>query len=196
MPRGGRALRAVRSDHVLRALAGSAAVRDRIAEACDATLALLVCLALRGLGRGGHVARLGRGLVGAPAQGDPHDKHYGGYPEAFHHRPIPSPPHSPECMEKLFGKAKRTPNRDSEGRQEGAKEPRLATSRRRKRSVEKPSALFQTVSPRTPVNRDFKRAGDLSSALLYALILCLTREPTPSRAGASPPRHWGGGWAR
>ncbi len=27
--------------------------------------------------------------------------------------------YSPECMEKLFGKAKRTPNRDSEGRQEG-----------------------------------------------------------------------------
>ncbi len=102
MPRSGRTLRAVRSDDVLRALAGSAAVRDRVAEACDATLALLVCLALRGLGRGGHVARLGRGLFGAPAQGDPHDKHHRGYPEAFHHRPIPAPPHSPECVEGAF----------------------------------------------------------------------------------------------
>lgn len=44
----------------LRALAGSVAVRDRVTEACDAILALLVVrLALRGFGRGGHVARLG-----------------------------------------------------------------------------------------------------------------------------------------
>ena len=55
-------------------------------------------------------------------------------------------------LPKLFGKAKRTSNRDSEGRQEGANEPRSAASWRRKRSVEKPSALFQTVSPRTRVN--------------------------------------------
>ena len=51
----------------LRALAGSAAVWDRVTEVCDATLTLLACLASSDLGRGGHVARLGLGLVGAPA---------------------------------------------------------------------------------------------------------------------------------
>ena len=30
-------------------------------------------------------------MVGAPAQGDPHDNHHGEYPEAFHHRPLPCP---------------------------------------------------------------------------------------------------------
>ena len=42
--------------------------------------------------------------------------------------------------------AKRTPNRDSEGLQEGTREPRSAASWRRKHPVEKPWALFQTVS--------------------------------------------------
>jgi hypothetical protein len=54
--------------------------------------------------------------------------------------------------------------------------------------------------PRIPllrcwVNRDFKRAEDRSPAPV-ALILCLSREPTPSRTGAYPSRSWWWGWAR
>ena len=45
------------------------------------------------------------------------------------------------------------------------------------------------------VNRDFKRAEDRSPAPV-ALILCLSREPTPSRTGAYPSRSWWWGWAR
>ncbi len=54
--------------------------------------------------------------------------------------------HSQTLVEKLFGKSERVANRDSEGRQEGAKEPRSAAPCRQRRTVEKRSAIFQTVS--------------------------------------------------
>src|ERR687890_1748994 len=48
--------------------------------------------------------------------------------------------------EKLFGKSDWVPNRGVEGRHDGAKEPRSATSCRQRPTVEKSSAIFQTVS--------------------------------------------------
>ena len=91
-------MRTVRSDDGLRALAGSVAVRDGVTEVCHATLALLVlCLALRSLGRGGHLARLGLGLFGAASREIPKTN----IMEGTRKRPItgPSHPHSPECVE-------------------------------------------------------------------------------------------------
>jgi hypothetical protein len=47
---------------------------------------------------------------------------------------------------KLFGKSDWVANWDSEGRQEGTKEATLAAFRRQRTTLEKPSAIFQTVS--------------------------------------------------
>ena len=69
---------------------------------------------------------------------------------------FPEPPQSevPRInLPKLFGKSDQVPNQDSGGRQEGVKELRSAASCRQRSKVEKPSAIFQTVSPRTPVNK-------------------------------------------
>jgi hypothetical protein len=92
----------VRSYDELRTLAGSDAVQDRVTEACDATLTLLVVyLALRGLGRGGHVALVsGEDCSAHP----PRDIPTTNIMEGTRKRSItgPSHPHSPECMEGLF----------------------------------------------------------------------------------------------
>jgi hypothetical protein len=60
-------------------------------------------------------------------------------------------------LPKLFGKSEWVPNRGSESGQEWSKESRSAVSYRQRRAVEKPSAIFQTVSPRPPVNNIRRR---------------------------------------
>ena len=56
-------------------------------------------------------------------------------------------------LPKLFGKSERVPNRIPKGVQEGKKGSRPAASWRQKPTLEKPPAIFQTVSPRTSVNK-------------------------------------------
>jgi hypothetical protein len=54
-------------------------------------------------------------------------------------------------------------NGGSEGAQEGPKKPRPAASWRRRSVLERPWAISQTVSPRTPVNRARTRAEAATS---------------------------------
>ena len=58
-------------------------------------------------------------------------------------------------LPKLFGKSEWVPHRSCESDQEGFKEPRSTASCGRRSVIEKPSAIFQTVSPRTRVNKLF-----------------------------------------
>jgi hypothetical protein len=58
---------------------------------------------------------------------------------------------------KLFGNSEWVPNRGYKSGQKGSKECRLAASCRQRSAVETPSAIFQTVSPRTRVNKGKKK---------------------------------------
>jgi hypothetical protein len=53
------------------------------------------------------------------------------------------------CLENRDG----SQNGGSEGGQEGANGPQSAAFRRQRNTVQRPSAIFQTVSPRTRLNR-------------------------------------------
>src|SRR5215208_4112759 len=61
--------------------------------------------------------------------------------------------YAPNLVEKLFGKSEWVPNRGSESGQEESKESRSVASWRQRIALVTPSAIFQTVSPRTPVNK-------------------------------------------
>src|SRR5829696_7546899 len=90
---------------------------------------------------------------------------------------------SRQSLEKLFGKSEWVPNRPSEGRQERTKEARSAASCRQKRTVETPSAIFQTVSEqefsevrldgilRGWVNRVRTVRGTSLGSILYARVI-------------------------
>src|SRR5215216_2275857 len=90
-------------------------------------------------------------------------------------------------LPKLFGNSQWIPNRGSESGQEGSKESRSAASWRHRRVLEMPSAIFQTVSPRTRVNKGKRKGRDpagprpfsLSSVSLLAsqLLLGLIHQP-------------------
>src|SRR3954454_1841092 len=77
---------------------------------------------------------------------------------------------------KLFGKSDWVSNWDSEGRQEGTKEARLATFRCQRTTLEKPSAIFQTVSLGNPVNRGIRITAGACIACSGAVSL---RPPQP-----------------
>ena len=70
-----------------------------------------------------------------------------------------SSPYSPKCVEKLFGKLGWVPDLGSESRQDGSKGPRSATSCCQRSVVERPPAIFQTVSPCIPLNKNLKLDG-------------------------------------
>src|SRR5215212_6713282 len=66
-------------------------------------------------------------------------------------------------FQKLFGKSGGGAGQGSESSQEGSKEPRSVASCRQISPVERPSAIFQTVSLRGWVNKGTKRGeGDRS----------------------------------
>jgi hypothetical protein len=56
-------------------------------------------------------------------------------------------------LPKLFGNSVWVPNRAYESAQKGSKESISVVSCRQRSAVETPSAIFQTVSPRTSVNK-------------------------------------------
>jgi hypothetical protein len=58
-----------------------------------------------------------------------------------------------KVLPKLFGNSEWVPNGGSESGQDGSKESRSADFCCRRSALETPSAVFQTVSPRTPVNK-------------------------------------------
>jgi hypothetical protein len=60
-------------------------------------------------------------------------------------------------LPKLFGNSEWAPNRGSESGQEGSKESQFGRFLLPERRAETPSAIFQTVSPRTPVNMDMRK---------------------------------------
>src|ERR671910_3221604 len=60
-------------------------------------------------------------------------------------------------LPKLFGNSEWVPNGGSETGQDGSKESRSADFCCRRSALETPSAIFQTVSPRTPVNKGVRQ---------------------------------------
>src|SRR5215210_8684230 len=62
-------------------------------------------------------------------------------------------------LPKLFGKSERVSSRVPEDLQEGPKGSRSAASWRQKPTLERPPAIFQTVSPRNRVNKGMKGGG-------------------------------------
>src|SRR5215218_9434995 len=89
-------------------------------------------------------------------------------------------------LPKLFGKSGWVPNRSSESGQEGSKESRSAISLAARSTAETPLAIFQTVSPRTRVNRARRRA----EAAMPRPTNCLTSGLLPRlRDGADLPHH-------
>ncbi len=96
---------------------------------------------------------------------------------------------------KLWGKSGWVSNRGPESRQEGAKEARSAASCRQRGTVEKPSAIFQTVSLGTWVNNAYgpmpNRAltlGMSSSCQVTRSALRVRHEPFAARPRSSRPR--------
>jgi hypothetical protein len=73
-------------------------------------------------------------------------------------------------------------NRGSGGRKVGPKEPRSAAFCRPRSSPEGPSTIFQTVSPRTSVNRGNKRKG--RSCFAPALPLAYTQSNAAAPLGS------------
>src|SRR5215213_9376689 len=61
-------------------------------------------------------------------------------------------------LPKLFGNSEWVLNRGSESGQEGSKGVPIGRSWRQRSAVETPSAIFQTVSPRTRANKDKRGA--------------------------------------
>jgi hypothetical protein len=59
---------------------------------------------------------------------------------------------------KLFGKSEWVPNHGYESGQDGSKESRSADSWRQRSALETPSAIYQTFSPGTSVNKAKRRA--------------------------------------
>src|SRR5215213_11274880 len=71
-------------------------------------------------------------------------------------------------FEKLFGKSGGGAGQGSESSQEGSKEPRSVASCRQISPVERPSAIFQTVS-RNPYSISYaERPADHCSALVFS----------------------------
>src|SRR5215210_4713877 len=97
-------------------------------------------------------------------------------------------------LPKLFGKSERVSSRVPEDLQEGPKGSRSAASWRQKPTLERPPAIFQTVSPRTPpVNKASLSVGLLPSATNRALV-CVAHlhgaaiKANPPKSGDAKPR--------
>src|SRR5215203_7317607 len=87
-------------------------------------------------------------------------------------------------LPKLFGKSGWAPKEGFRRRTKGSKQSRSVASWRRRSTVERPSAIFQTVSPRTPVNKGIKKGQDVRSQPFYGFGAC----PLGLALGAEAPR--------
>jgi hypothetical protein len=89
-------------------------------------------------------------------------------------------------LPKLFGNSEWAPNRGSESGQEGSKESQFGRFLLPERRAETPSAIFQTVSPRTPVNK--KRSIGFISRAYLAQRSCPSQDRLSSLLERSPDR--------